>query len=145
MDSESIIKNLKMRNMVCQSTITKIFDLLYYWNINLLKKVKQLGDYLIVVVSSDEFNLKEKNKICYFNYEHRKNLVEAIRYVDLVIPETNWEQKKSDVKEYHIDTFVMGDDWKGKFDYLKEEGVEVVYLPRTKEISTTKIKEDLAD
>lgn len=79
--------------MVCQSTITKIFDLLYYWNINLLKKVKQLGDYLIVVVSSDEFNLKEKNKICYFNYEHRKNLVEAIRYVDLVIPETNWEQK----------------------------------------------------
>ena len=134
-----------MRNMVCQSTITKIFDLLYYWNINLLKKVKQLGDYLIVVVSSDEFNLKEKNKICYFNYEHRKNLVEAIRYVDLVIPETNWEQKKSDVKEYHIDTFVMGDDWKGKFDYLKEEGVEVVYLPRTKEISTTKIKEDLAD
>lgn len=93
MDSESIIKNLKMRNMVCQSTITKIFDLLYYWNINLLKKVKQLGDYLIVVVSSDEFNLKEKNKICYFNYEHRKNLVEAIRYVDLVIPETNWEQK----------------------------------------------------
>lgn len=145
MDSESIIKNLKMRNMVCQSTITKIFDLLYYWNINLLKKVKQLGDYLIVVVSSDEFNLKEKNKICYFNYEHRKNLVEAIRYVDLVIPETSWEQKKSDVKEYHIDTFVMGDDWKGKFDYLKEEGVEVVYLPRTKEISTTKIKEDLAD
>ena len=82
-----------MRNMVCQSTITKIFDLLYYWNINLLKKVKQLGDYLIVVVSSDEFNLKEKNKICYFNYEHKKNLVEAIRYVDLVIPETNWEQK----------------------------------------------------
>lgn len=145
MDSESIIKNLKMRNMVCQSTITKIFDLLYYWNINLLKKVKQLGDYLIVVVSSDEFNLEEKNKVCYFNYEHRKNLVEAIRYVDLVIPETSWEQKRTDVKEYHIDTFVMGDDWKGKFDYLKEEGVEVVYLPRTKEISTTKIKEDLAD
>ena len=134
-----------MRNMVCQSTITKIFDLLYYWNINLLKKVKQLGDYLIVVVSSDEFNLEEKNKVCYFNYEHRKNLVEAIRYVDLVIPETSWEQKRTDVKEYHIDTFVMGDDWKGKFDYLKEEGVEVVYLPRTKEISTTKIKEDLAD
>ena len=131
--------------MVCQSTITKIFDLLYYWNINLLKKVKQLGDYLIVVVSSDEFNLEEKNKVCYFNYEHRKNLVEAIRYVDLVIPETSWEQKRTDVKEYHIDTFVMGDDWKGKFDYLKEEGVEVVYLPRTKEISTTKIKEDLAD
>lgn len=121
------------------------FDLLHYGHINLLKRAKQLGDYLIVVVSSDEFNLKEKNKICYFNYEHRKNLVEAIRYVDLVIPETSWEQKKSDVKEYHIDTFVMGDDWKGEFDYLEEEGVEVVYLPRTKEISTTKIKEDLAE
>lgn len=145
MDSESIIKNLKMRNMVCQSTITKIFDLLHYGHINLLKRAKQLGDYLIVVVSSDEFNLEEKNKVCYFNYEHRKNLVEAIRYVDLVIPETSWEQKRTDVKEYHIDTFVMGDDWKGKFDYLKEEGVEVVYLPRTKEISTTKIKEDLSE
>ena len=121
------------------------FDLLHYGHINLLKRAKQLGDYLIVVVSSDEFNLKEKNKVCYFNFEHRKNLVEAIRYVYLVIPETSWEQKKTDIKEYHIDTFVMGDDWKGKFDYLKEEGVEVVYLPRTKEISTTKIKEDLAD
>lgn len=121
------------------------FDLLHYGHINLLKRAKQLGDYLIVVVSSDEFNLKEKNKVCYFNYEHRKNLVEAIRYVDLVIPETSWEQKKSDVKDYHIDTFVMGDDWKGKFDYLEEEGVEVVYLPRTKEISTTKIKEDLSE
>ncbi|KEQ35735.1 glycerol-3-phosphate cytidylyltransferase [Streptococcus oralis subsp. dentisani] len=121
------------------------FDLLHYGHINLLKRAKQLGDYLIVVVSSDEFNLKEKNKVCYFNYEHRKNLVEAIRYVDLVIPETSWEQKKLDVKEYHIDTFVMGDDWKGKFDYLEEEGVEVVYLPRTKEISTTKIKEDLSE
>ena len=120
-------------------------DLLHYGHINLLKRAKQLGDYLIVVVSSDEFNLKEKNKVCYFNFEHRKNLVEAIRYVDLVIPETSWEQKKTDIKEYHIDTFVMGDDWKGKFDYLKEEGVEVVYLPRTKEIFTTKIKEDLAD
>lgn len=118
------------------------FDLLHYGHINLLKRAKQLGDYLIVVVSSDEFNLKEKNKVCYFNYEHRKNLVEAIRYVDLVIPETSWEQKKSDVKDYHIDTFVMGDDWKGKFDFLKEH-CEVVYLERTPEISTTKIKNEL--
>ncbi|MBZ4264971.1 glycerol-3-phosphate cytidylyltransferase, partial [Streptococcus pneumoniae] len=113
-------------------------------HINLLRRAKELGDYLVVVVSSDEFNLIEKNKVCYFNYEHRKSLVEAIRYVDLVIPETSWEQKRSDVKEYHIDTFVMGDDWIGEFDYLKEEGVEVVYLPRTKEISTTKIKKDLS-
>lgn len=121
------------------------FDLLHYGHINLLKRAKQLGDYLIVVVSSDEFNLLQKNKICYFSYEHRKSLVESIRYVDLVIPENSWEQKRSDIKEYHIDTFVMGDDWVGKFDFLKEEGVEVIYLPRTKERSTSKIKEDLAD
>lgn len=120
------------------------FDLLHHGHINLLRRAKELGDYLVVVVSSDEFNIIEKNKVCYFNYEHRKSLVEAIRYVDLVIPETSWEQKRSDVKEYHIDTFVMGDDWIGEFDYLKEEGVEVVYLPRTKEISTTKIKKDLS-
>jgi glycerol-3-phosphate cytidylyltransferase len=90
-------------------------------------------------------NLNEKNKESYFPYEQRKALVEAIRYVDLVIPETSWEQKKSDIHEYHIDTFVMGDDWKGKFDFLKEEGCEVVYLPRTPEISTTQIKEELKE
>lgn len=119
------------------------FDLLHYGHINLLRRAKELGDYLVVVVSSDEFNEKEKNKKCYFKYEQRKALVEAIRYVDLVIPETSWEQKKFDVHEYHIDTFVIGDDWKGKFDFLKKEGVDVVYLPRTPEISTTQIKKDL--
>lgn len=118
------------------------FDLLHYGHINLLKRAKALGDYLIVALSTDEFNKKEKNKICYFSYEQRKMLLEAIRYVDLVIPEENWEQKKSDVNEYHIDTFVIGDDWKGHFDFLKDEGVDVVYLERTPEISTTKIKED---
>lgn len=119
------------------------FDLLHYGHINLLKRAKALGDYLVVVVSTDEFNLKEKNKKCYFNYEERKALVEAVRYVDLVIPEECWEQKKSDLHEYHIDTFVMGDDWQGKFDFLTAEGVEVVYLPRTPEISSTKIKKEL--
>ena len=79
----------------------------------------------------------------YFTYEQRKQLLEAIRYVDLVIPETNWQQKRSDMHEYHIDTFVMGDDWRGKFDFLKEEGVEVVYLERTPEISSSQIKNDL--
>lgn len=118
------------------------FDLLHYGHINLLKRAKALGDYLIVVVSSDEFNLREKNKRCYFTYDVRKQLVEAIRYVDLVIPETSWNQKVNDVKEYHVDTFVMGDDWVGKFDFLKDY-CEVVYLPRTPEISTTKIKEDI--
>ena len=116
------------------------FDLLHYGHINLLKRAKALGDYLIVCLSTDEFNSIEKNKKCYFNYEQRKALLEALRYVDLVIPEENWQQKKTDIHEYKIDVFVMGDDWKGKFDFLKEEGVEVVYLPRTPEISTTQIK-----
>ena len=121
------------------------FDLLHYGHINLLQRAKALGDYLIVALSTDEFNSKEKNKITYFSYEERKRLLEAIRYVDLVIPEQNWEQKISDVKEFKVDTFVMGDDWKGKFDFLEEEGVEVVYLPRTPEISSSKIKKDLYD
>lgn len=119
------------------------FDLLHYGHINLLRRARELGDYLVVVVSTDEFNWNEKGKKCYFSYEQRKAMVEAIRFVDLVIPETNWEQKRTDVHDYDIDVFVMGDDWEGKFDFLKEEGVEVVYLPRTPEISTTQIKRDL--
>ena len=120
------------------------FDLLHAGHINLLRRAKELGDYLIVVVSTDEFNWNEKQKKCYFSYEERKKLVEAVRYVDLVLPEKNWEQKISDftLKEYKIDTFVMGDDWKGKFDFLKEY-CDVVYLSRTEGISTTKIKQDL--
>ena len=119
------------------------FDLLHYGHINLLKRAKALGDYLIVALSSDEFNWNEKNKKCYFSYEERKRLLESLRYVDLVIPENGWNQKINDVQEFKIGTFVMGDDWEGKFDFLKEEGVEVVYLPRTPEISTTQIKNDL--
>ena len=119
------------------------FDLLHYGHINILKKAKELGDYLIIALSTDEFNLKEKNKKCYFNFEKRKQLVEAVRYVDLVIPETCWEQKRTDIHEYHVDIFVMGDDWKGKFDFLRDEGIEVYYFPRTPEISSTQIKDDL--
>ncbi len=118
------------------------FDLLHYGHINLLRRAKALGDYLIVALSTDEFNMKEKSKKSYFSYDVRKQLLEAIRYVDLVIPENNWKQKEQDIKEYHIDTFVMGDDWNGKFDFLKEY-CDVIYLPRTPEISTTKIKEEL--
>lgn len=119
------------------------FDLLHYGHINLLRRAKALGDYLIVALSTDEFNWNEKKKKCYFNFERRKQLLEAIRYVDLVIPEENWEQKSTDVKEYHIDTFVMGDDWKGRFDFLKKQGIEVIYLERTAEISSSQIKADL--
>ena len=119
------------------------FDLLHYGHINLLKRAKSLGDYLIVGLSTDEFNNTKKNKESYFDYENRKSLLDAVKYVDLVIPEENWEQKISDIQKYNIDVFVIGDDWKGKFDYLEDFGIEVVYLPRTKEISTTKIKKDL--
>ena len=121
------------------------FDLLHYGHINLLRRAKALGDYLIVAISTDEFNWNEKHKRCYFTYEQRKQLVESIRYVDLVIPEISWEQKCSDIHEYHIDTFVMGDDWKGKFDFLEKENVEVRYLSRTPEISSSQIKQDLYD
>ena len=128
-----------MRRVITYGT----FDLLHYGHINLLRRAKQHGDYLIVALSTDEFNWNKKQKKCYFPYEERKRMLEAIRYVDLVIPEENWEQKKTDVAKYQIDTFVMGDDWAGKFDFLKEEGVEVVYLARTPEISTTQIKQEL--
>lgn len=127
-----------MRKVITYGT----FDLLHYGHINLLQRAKELGDYLIVALSTDKFNWDEKHKKCYFTYEQRKKLVEAIRYVDLVIPEENWAQKVSDVQEFRVDTFVMGDDWKGKFDFLKEY-CEVVYLPRTPEVSTTQIKRDL--
>ncbi|MCF1426368.1 glycerol-3-phosphate cytidylyltransferase, partial [Lactiplantibacillus plantarum] len=120
------------------------FDLLHYGHINLLRRAKEYGDYLIVALSTDEFNWDEKQKKCYFSYEKRKQLLEAIRYVDLVIPEQGWAQKVEDIKEYHIDTFVMGDDWDGKFDYLRSDtDAQVIYLPRTPEISTTRIKKDL--
>lgn len=117
------------------------FDLLHYGHINLLRRAKALGDYLIVALSTNEFN-DLKGKKCYFSYEERKKLLESIRFVDLVIPESNWEQKVDDIRLFKVDTFVMGDDWKGKFDFLKEH-CEVVYLSRTPEISTTKIKNDL--
>ena len=132
-----------MRRILMKKVITYgTFDLLHYGHVNLLQRAKALGDYLVVALSTDEFNWNQKQKKCYFSYEERKRLLEAIRYVDLVIPEESWEQKASDVQEYHIDTFVMGNDWEGQFDFLKEY-CDVVYLPRTPEISTTQIKKDL--
>ena len=120
------------------------FDMLHYGHINLLRRAKEQGDYLIVALSTDEFNWQEKHKRTYFEFEKRKQLLEAIRYVDLVIPEESWEQKVSDMTLYQVDTFVMGDDWKGEFDYLADQtDVEVIYLPRTPEVSTTQIKQDL--
>ncbi len=129
-----------MRKVITYGT----FDLLHYGHINLLRRARELGDYLIVVLSTDEFNWREKHKKCYFTYAERKLMLEAIRYVDLVVPEENWEQKNTDVVKYGADVFVIGDDWKGKFDFLKDK-CEVVYLPRTPEISTTQIKATLKE
>ncbi|MCQ2496200.1 MAG: glycerol-3-phosphate cytidylyltransferase [Lachnospiraceae bacterium] len=117
------------------------YDLLHVGHINLLRRAKEYGDYLIVVVSSDEFNAI-KGKKAYYSFEDRKKILEAIKYVDEVLPEYTWEQKIKDVVDNNVDVFVMGDDWAGKFDFLKDY-CEVVYLPRTEGISTTKIKEDL--
>ncbi|PAE25811.1 glycerol-3-phosphate cytidylyltransferase [Bacillus sp. 7894-2] len=117
------------------------FDLLHIGHINLLRRAKDLGDYLVVGLSTDSFN-QEKNKKSYHSYENRKIILESINFVDEVIPENNWEQKIEDVVKHDIDVFVMGDDWKGHFDFLKEY-CEVIYLPRTIGISTSKIKTDL--
>lgn len=117
------------------------FDLLHQGHVRLLKRAKALGEFLIVAVSTDEFNAL-KGKKSYHSFEIRKEILEAIKYVDLVIPEENWDQKEKDVLKYNVDTFVMGDDWKGKFDFLKQY-CEVVYLPRTEGISTSQIKQDL--
>ncbi|WP_339217908.1 glycerol-3-phosphate cytidylyltransferase [Ornithinibacillus sp. FSL M8-0202] len=128
-----------MRKVITYGT----FDLLHTGHINLLRRAKNLGDYLIVAVSTDEFN-QLKNKKAYHSFDNRKAIVEAIRYVDEVIQEDTWEQKIDDVIKHNIDVFVMGDDWKGKFDFLREY-CEVIYLPRTIGISTTKIMQDLCN
>lgn len=117
------------------------FDLLHPGHINLLRRAKDLGDELYVGLSTDEFN-QMKGKTAVLKYEQRKTVLEAIRYVDHVFPESDWEQKTSDIKKYGILCFVMGDDWKGKFDFLKDY-CTVVYLPRTPDISTTDIKQKI--
>lgn len=126
-----------MRKVITYGT----FDLLHTGHINILRRAKEYGDYLIVAISSDEFNAL-KGKKAYYSFEQRKLILEAIRYVDEVIPEHTWEQKIQDVANHDVDVFVMGDDWEGKFDFLAES-CEVIYLPRTVGISTTKIKKDL--
>ncbi len=114
------------------------FDMFHVGHLRLLKRIKEMGTELIVAVSDDKFN-EGKGKKTVIPYAQRAEIVESIKYVDKVIPEQNWEQKITDVAKYGIDTFVMSDDWEGKFDFLKEH-CEVVYLPRTKDISTTQLK-----
>ena len=120
------------------------FDLLHYGHIRLLKRAKEQGDYLIVALSTDDFNLREKNKSTYHSFKRRKEMLEALRVVDFVIAEETWEQKIEDIRRYEIDIVVMGGDWVGsdKFEYLKEF-CEVVYVERTQGVSTTQIKKNL--
>jgi len=117
------------------------FDMFHVGHLNLLRRLSEMGDRLIVAVSTDEFNAL-KGKKTLIPYEQRASIVQAISYVDLVIPETDWEQKKSDVKEYDVNVFAIGEDWRGEFDFLGEL-CEVVYLERTKDISTTELKRSL--
>ncbi|MCR6663409.1 MAG: glycerol-3-phosphate cytidylyltransferase [Luteimonas sp.] len=126
-----------MRTVITYGT----FDILHIGHINLLRRAKALGGRLVVGLSSDEFNLG-KHKSSLLNYENRKAVLESIRYVDEVFPEMNWDQKIDDVRRFGADVFVMGHDWEGKFDFLSEY-CEVVYLPRTADISTTEIKNSL--
>ncbi|WP_346428539.1 glycerol-3-phosphate cytidylyltransferase [Curtanaerobium respiraculi] len=119
------------------------FDLLHFGHIRLLQRAASLGDYLIVALSTDEFNAG-KGKTSFYPYEVRREMLEAIRYVDLVIPENSWEQKLDDVRNYHVDVVCMGGDWVGsdRFEYLRE-ACELVYLDRTPGISTTQVKNQL--
>ena len=119
------------------------FDLFHYGHVEILRRAKSLGDRLVVGLSTDEFNLL-KGKKCEFSFEKRKRMLESIEYVDLVIPENEWEQKVDDVTKNNVDIFVMGDDWRGKFDFLSEY-CQVHYFERTEGISTTKLKSILKD
>ena len=117
------------------------FDILHIGHINLLRRARELGDRLVVGLSSDEFN-RGKHKSSLLNYANRRVVLESIRYVDEVFPEHTWEQKVDDIRRYDASIFVMGDDWRGKFDFLAEH-CDVVYLARTESISTTEIKRSI--
>lgn len=117
------------------------FDMFHIGHLNLLNRLKSLGDKLIVAVSTDEFN-SIKGKKTLIPFEQRALIVQNIKCVDMVISEENWEQKIDDIKKYNVDIFAMGDDWQGKFDFLKNH-CEVIYLPRTQNISTTELKKEL--
>ena len=127
--------------MPCNVLTYGTFDLLHKGHINLIKRAKSLGDNLIVGLSTDEFN-REKHKKSYFTFSQRKELLSTIDDIDLIIPENSWAQKIEDIQQYQIDILVMGSDWTGKFDYLKDY-CDVIYLPRTEYISTTDIKEEI--
>lgn len=118
------------------------FDLFHIGHVNLLKRARSLGSKLIVGCSTDEFNA-EKGKCAHVRYADRALVLESCRYVDHVFPEIDWNQKIRDISRFEAKVFVMGDDWLGKFDYLKEL-VDVVYLPRTQDVSSSLIRDSIA-
>ena len=136
---KKVIKIMNKKTIITYGT----FDMFHTGHLNLLKRIKEMGDELIVAVSTDEFNAL-KGKKTLIPYEQRADIVESIRYVDKVIPEKNWEQKINDIKNYNIDLFVIGNYWEGKFDFL-EKYCEVIYLTRTENISTTQLKKALTN
>ena len=115
------------------------FDTFHYGHMNLLERASALGDRLIVALSSDEFNAI-KGKKSHLSYSERERILRGVQYVDEIIPETSWEQKRADIIKYNVDVFVMGDDWAGKFDDLSDL-CQVVYLPRTSVVSSSLIKD----
>jgi glycerol-3-phosphate cytidylyltransferase len=117
------------------------FDLFHIGHLNLINRLTELGDRLVIGVSTDEFNAG-KGKTSVVSYEDRARIIGSIKGVDQVIPETSWEQKATDIQEHDVDVFAIGEDWAGKFDDLKQL-CEVVYLPRTDGISSTEIKQML--
>jgi glycerol-3-phosphate cytidylyltransferase len=115
------------------------FDLFHPGHVQLLKRARALGTRLVVGLSTDEFNaLKGKKSV--MNYEDRKAVLEACRYVDEVFAEDDWDQKVTDAALMGADVFVMGDDWAGKFDFMADH-CHVVYLARTPNVSSTEIKQ----
>ncbi len=118
------------------------FDLFHFGHVRLLKRLSELGDRLIVGISTDEFNAR-KGKFAFFSYQQRAEIVASCRYVTHVFPEHNWDQKPKDIIKHGADIFAMGDDWQGKFDDLSRL-CDVIYLRRTQDISTTEIKSNLA-
>ena len=128
---------MQIRKVITYGT----FDLFHIGHLRLLQRVKNLGHHLTVAISTDYFNAI-KGKKTLIPYEQRKEIVENIKCVDQVIPETCWEQKEEDIKTFNIDIFAMGNDWQGKFDFLRNH-CEVVYLPRTEDISSTEIKKQM--
>ena len=117
------------------------YDLFHVGHVRLFMRIKAQFDRLIVAVSTDEFNaIKGKRSVMPF--ADRVELVTSCRHVDMVIPETHWDQKPDDIRRFGCSAFIMGDDWKGRFDYLRPL-CKVIYLPRTEGISSTDLKADV--